>query len=190
MKITAISGFTSQSTCSWAKAKLNPGVDVRSDGLACFEGGIGAGCTHSFVVVGQRNPRDLLRLSWINTQLVRLKPQINGAPKLYHSPITPTDISTGLLTASINGLMASSCCWDLSEPLPKQQRSAKRLSGAMLRSPPIRTDTVQDVAYENRNICAKLSAGYAIRWPGQDRAWAGQKFAGQRPRSFCLHKQR
>jgi hypothetical protein len=49
LKLTALSGFTTEAIKSWAKASLMPGCDVRSDGLACFAGVIDAGCAHSLV---------------------------------------------------------------------------------------------------------------------------------------------
>jgi transposase-like protein len=84
MKVTAISGFTTDAIKSWAKASLMPGCDVRSDGLACFAGVIDAGCAHSFVVVGQRKPRDLPQFTWVNTVLGNLKTKINGAHKHFN----------------------------------------------------------------------------------------------------------
>jgi transposase-like protein len=84
MKATAISGFTAEAITSWAKTHLVPGCDVRSDGLACFAGVIDAGCAHSYVVVGQRKPRDLPQFTWVNTVLGNLKTKINGAHKHFN----------------------------------------------------------------------------------------------------------
>ncbi|GAA0746329.1 hypothetical protein GCM10009107_13680 [Ideonella azotifigens] len=52
-----------------------------SDGLSCFAGVIDAGCAHSFIVVGQRKPREMEILKWVNTMLCNLKTAINGAPQ-------------------------------------------------------------------------------------------------------------
>ena len=56
-----------------------PGIDVRSDGLACFAGVIDAGCAHSYIVVGTRKPRELPQFTWVNTVLGNLKTMVNGA---------------------------------------------------------------------------------------------------------------
>ena len=84
LKVTAISGFTTQAIASWAKVNLSPGSDVVSDGLACFAGVIDAGCAHTFVVVGQRKPKELLQFTWVNTILGNLKTKINGAHKHFN----------------------------------------------------------------------------------------------------------
>lgn len=84
MKATAISGFTSAAIASWAKTHLMPDCDVRSDGLACFGGVIDIGCAHSYVVVGQRKPRELPQFTWVNTVLGNLKTTIHGAHKHFN----------------------------------------------------------------------------------------------------------
>lgn len=84
MKLTALSGFTTQAIKSWTGANLMPGCDGRSDGLACFAGVIDAGCSQSFVVIGQRKPRDLHQFTWANTVLGNLKTKINGAHKHFN----------------------------------------------------------------------------------------------------------
>ena len=57
---------------------LEPGCDVRSDGLGCFAGVIDAGCAHSYIVVGSRKPRDLPQFTWVNTVLGNLKTSLSG----------------------------------------------------------------------------------------------------------------
>ena len=80
-KLTAIGGFTCAAVTSWAKANLTPGSDVHSDGLSCFAGVIDAGCAHTYVVVGNRKPRDLPKFKWVNTVIANLKTMLNGAHK-------------------------------------------------------------------------------------------------------------
>jgi hypothetical protein len=80
-KMTALQGFTSQAVTAWARMNLVSGSDVLSDGLACFAGVIDAGCSHSFIVVGDRKPREIPRFKWVNTLLGNLKTMINGAHK-------------------------------------------------------------------------------------------------------------
>jgi hypothetical protein len=56
---------------------------VLSDGLSCFGGVIDAGCAHSYIVVGDRKPRDLPQFLWVNTVLGNLKTAISGAYKSF-----------------------------------------------------------------------------------------------------------
>jgi hypothetical protein len=81
MKATAISGFTREAIASWARESLKPGCDVLSDGLSCFGGIIDAGCARTYLVVGQRKPRELEQFKWVNTILGNLKTKIKGAHK-------------------------------------------------------------------------------------------------------------
>lgn len=81
VKMSALSGFTRQAVEQWAHRNLLPGSDVCSDGLACFDAVIDAGCAHSYVVVGQRKPRELPIFQWVNTVIGNLKAMIGGAHK-------------------------------------------------------------------------------------------------------------
>ncbi len=83
VKLSPLAGFTREAIAAWAKVHLLPGCDVRSDGLNCFAGVIDAGCAHSFVVVGQRKPREMPQFTWVNTVLGNLKTMINGAHKSF-----------------------------------------------------------------------------------------------------------
>ena len=83
VKLTAVGSFTREAIANWAKANLLPGCDVRSDGLSCFAGVIDAGCAHSYIVVGQRKPRDLPQFTWVNTILGNLKTMIGGGYKAF-----------------------------------------------------------------------------------------------------------
>ncbi len=83
VKLSPVAGFTCDAIASWAKANLLPGCDVRSDGLGCFAGVIDAGCAHSYIVVGQRKPRELPQFTWVNTVLANLKTMINGGHKAF-----------------------------------------------------------------------------------------------------------
>lgn len=82
LKLSMVSGFTSDAIGKWAKANLAPGCAVISDGLGCFAAVTTAGCTHQPVVVGGRKPRDLPQFLWVNTVLGNLKTTLAGA---YHS---------------------------------------------------------------------------------------------------------
>jgi transposase-like protein len=83
VKLSPVSGFTREAIANWAKANLLPGCDVRSDGLGCFAGVIDAACSHTYVVVGKRKPRDMPQFTWVNTVLANLKTMINGAHKAF-----------------------------------------------------------------------------------------------------------
>lgn len=83
IKMAAVGGFTVSAITHRAKSNLLPGFHVRSDGLACFAGVIGASYAHTFVVVGDRKPRDLPQFTWVNTVLGNLKTMINGAHKAF-----------------------------------------------------------------------------------------------------------
>jgi hypothetical protein len=54
---------------------------VRSDGLSCFADVIDAGCAHSYIVVGNRKPRDMPQFRWVNSVLGNLKTAFSGAYK-------------------------------------------------------------------------------------------------------------
>lgn len=82
LKLSTLSGFTSEAVGKWAKACLAPGCVVTSDGLACFAAVTAAGGDHQPVVVGDRKPRDLPQFLWVNTVLGNLKTTLAGA---YHS---------------------------------------------------------------------------------------------------------
>ena len=79
LKLSMVSGFTSEAIGKWAKACLAPGCVVTSDGLGCFAAVTAVGCEHKPVVVGERKPRDLPQFLWVNTVLGNLKTTLAGA---------------------------------------------------------------------------------------------------------------
>ncbi|HNO73992.1 MAG TPA: IS1595 family transposase [Accumulibacter sp.] len=83
VKVSPVAGFTHHAIARWARANLLPGCDVRSDGLACFAAVIDAGCAHSYIVVGNRKPRELPQFTWVNTILANLKTMIGGGHKAF-----------------------------------------------------------------------------------------------------------
>ena len=83
VKMSPLPGFTLKAVASWARSNLEPGTNVLSDGLNCFPGVIDAGCAHSYIVVGQRKPRELPAFRWVNTVLGNLKTAISGAHKAF-----------------------------------------------------------------------------------------------------------
>ncbi len=82
IKLNLVSGFTSTAIGNWAKASLEPGTLVVSDGLGCFAAVADAGCNHLPLVVGALKPRDLPQFKWVNTVLGNLKTTLAGA---FHS---------------------------------------------------------------------------------------------------------
>lgn len=83
VKVSPVAGFTHHAIARWARANLLPGCDVRSDGLACIAAVIDAGCAHSYIVVGNRKPRELPQFTWVNTILANLKTMIGGGYKAF-----------------------------------------------------------------------------------------------------------
>jgi hypothetical protein len=83
VKMSPLPGFTRKSIADWAGSNLVPGSNVVSDGLSCFAGVIDADCAHSYIVVGQRKPRDMPAFHWVNTVLANLKTAISGAHKAF-----------------------------------------------------------------------------------------------------------
>jgi len=77
-RITAVSGFSSETIAEWAKRHLAPGSQVLSDGLACFRAMTTTGCHHRAVVTGGKHPNNLPQFHWINTLLGNLKTSFNG----------------------------------------------------------------------------------------------------------------
>ena len=83
VKMSPVPGFTLKAVADWARSNLRPGTNVLSDGLSCFGGVIDAGCAHSYIVVGDRKPRDMPQFLWVNTVLGNLKTAISGAYKSF-----------------------------------------------------------------------------------------------------------
>jgi transposase-like protein len=83
VKMSPIPGFTLKAVANWARSNLLPGTNVLSDGLNCFAGVIDAGCAHSYIVVGDRKPRELPMFRWVNTILGNLKTAISGGYKAF-----------------------------------------------------------------------------------------------------------
>jgi transposase-like protein len=82
VKLTPVSGFTSEAIEMWSKSHLQAGCTVHSDGLACFGGVSAAGCQHIPLVVGGRKPKELPEFRWVNTMLGNVKTSLSGA---YHA---------------------------------------------------------------------------------------------------------
>ena len=79
---STVKTFSRSEVEAWAKRWLAPTATVISDGLGCFRGVTGAGCTHQPEVVGAgRKSTEMGCFHWINTILGNLKTSIDGT---YH----------------------------------------------------------------------------------------------------------
>jgi hypothetical protein len=78
VRITAVSGFSSEAIFDWSKRHLAPGSHDFSDGLACFRAVTTTNCHHKAVITGRKHPNDLPQFRWINTLLGNLKTIFNG----------------------------------------------------------------------------------------------------------------
>jgi hypothetical protein len=78
-----VPSFTRQAIADWARNNLLPTCDVLSDGLNCFAGVIDADCAHTYMVVGNRKPRELPQFKWVNTVLGNLKTMVHGSYKAF-----------------------------------------------------------------------------------------------------------
>ena len=82
VRLTPVSGFTSEVISVWAKANVASGSIVLSDGLACFGAVTAAGCRHQATIMAGRKPKDVPEFKWINTVLGNLKTSLSGC---YHA---------------------------------------------------------------------------------------------------------
>ena len=83
IKLQVLPGFRKKAVERWAKDHLEAGSCVTTDGLNCFRGVIGAGCSHQEIVVGEkRKSIDISEFNWVNTVLGNLKKTLSGT---YHS---------------------------------------------------------------------------------------------------------
>jgi ribosomal protein L37AE/L43A len=86
MRLSPVSGFTSDALELWANANLKPNSHVVSDGLWCFAAVKSVGASHSVTVVSSLgSARDSVKLpqfKWVNTMLGNLKNSLRGT---YHA---------------------------------------------------------------------------------------------------------
>lgn len=83
MKLQIVDGFRSKTIESWAKKAFIPGSTVISDGLACFNAVVNAGCEHDRIVCGGgRASVEEIEFYWVNTVLGNLKSALRST---YHS---------------------------------------------------------------------------------------------------------
>lgn len=78
VRLTLVSGFTSEAVSAWAKTHVETRSVVLSDGLACFGAVTDAGCRHQPTVMAGRKPKEVPEFKWINTVLGNLKTSLSG----------------------------------------------------------------------------------------------------------------
>src|SRR3954464_5444891 len=82
LRLTVVEGFRKREVEKLAKAAIEPGSDVVSDGLSCWPAVEKAGCTHSPIVTGSgKRAPSLAPFRWVNTTLGNVKTAIAGT---YH----------------------------------------------------------------------------------------------------------
>jgi transposase-like protein len=82
LRLTVVEGFRKREVERLAKAAIEPGSDVVSDGLSCWPAVEKAGCTHSPIVTGSgKRAASLAPFRWVNTTLGNVKTAIAGT---YH----------------------------------------------------------------------------------------------------------
>src|SRR4051812_47699551 len=82
LRLTVVEGFREREMERLAKATIEPGSDVVSDGLSCWPAVEKAGCTHSPIVTGSgKRAASLAPFRWVNTTLGNIKTAIAGT---YH----------------------------------------------------------------------------------------------------------
>ena len=82
IKLTQVSGFTSEAIHKWTRANIMPGSTVFSDGLGCFRAVAGAECKHVVEVARGRKPKDIPTFQWLNTIIGNVKTSLSGT---YHA---------------------------------------------------------------------------------------------------------
>ena len=79
MKLTVVEGFRLTEIAAWAQQHLSAGTEVRSDGLACFNGVTEAGCAHEAIVTGGGKAAvERPEFRWVNTILGNVKNALCG----------------------------------------------------------------------------------------------------------------
>jgi transposase-like protein len=82
LRLTVVEGFRKREVEKLAKAAIEPGATVVSDGLSCWPAVEKAGCTHSPIVTGSgKRAASLAPFRWVNTTLGNVKTAIAGT---YH----------------------------------------------------------------------------------------------------------
>ena len=82
LRLTVVKGFRKREVERLAKAAIEPGSDVVSDGLSCWPAVEEAGCQHFPIVTGSgKRAASWTPFRWVNTTLGNIKAAITGT---YH----------------------------------------------------------------------------------------------------------
>lgn len=83
IKLSKVRGFSKEEIKQWGLHHLESGCTVVSDGYACFNAVVEAGCKHiPYVVGGGRNAVEHPAFKWVNTVLGNVKNSLRGT---YHA---------------------------------------------------------------------------------------------------------
>ena len=83
IKLSVVKGFRSNAIKSWSQQHLTEGSIVITDGLACFNAVVDAGCLHDKIVCGGgRASVEEPEFYWVNTILGNLKSALRST---YHA---------------------------------------------------------------------------------------------------------
>ena len=83
LQFRCVAAFSKDAIAKYAKANLEPGAEIVSDGLDCFTAVTEAGCTHKTVITSRiHNSQRLTVFRWVNTAISNLKTSIGGT---YHA---------------------------------------------------------------------------------------------------------
>jgi len=83
IKLSKVNGFLQEEIERWSIENLEPGTRVVSDGLACFNAVVNAGCVHETHIVGSgKQAVEHPAFKWVNTILGNVKNSLKGT---YHS---------------------------------------------------------------------------------------------------------
>ena len=83
IKLSIVKGFQTKEIKAWSQQHLSEGSTVISDGLACFNAVVDAGCLHDRIVCGGvRASVEEPEFYWINTILGNLKSSLRST---YHA---------------------------------------------------------------------------------------------------------
>ncbi len=84
IKLSILKGFNKEEITAWSRQNLAKGSTVISDGLACFNGVIEAGCLHDKIVCGGgRASVEEPEFYWVNTILGNLKSALRSTYSCY-----------------------------------------------------------------------------------------------------------
>src|SRR3954471_8452655 len=93
LRLTVVEGFRKREVEKLAKAAIEPGATVVSDGLSCWPAVGKAGCSHRPMVTGSgKKAAGWTPFRWVNTALGNIKTAIAGT----HHPATPKQAPSSL----------------------------------------------------------------------------------------------